>query len=247
LSLFHRHLAQAQAAMGNAEEAIQEADKGVEMADDRNRFAMRLSRVWVLDRLDRFGQAVTECQALLQENTGPGPIRDVRFRLSGVYADMGDFAKSEEQLRLILAADPNDASACNELGYLLADRGKNLEEAEKLIRKAIHLDEEQNRALGEVNGEEVQSSSAYLDSMGWVFFRRGKLQEARVWLEKAVALAENDLTIWDHLGEVCFRMNDKAGARAAWQRSLKLFETIRQRRGIEHYNELKRKLQQLDS
>jgi tetratricopeptide (TPR) repeat protein len=247
LLLFHRNRSQALAALGKDEEAIADADKGVEMADDRSRFGMRLNRVSVLDGAGRFGQAVSESQALLREYSDPGQTRDVRYQLAKAYENMGDFDNAEEQLRLILATDTNDASACNELGYLLADRGKKLEEAERLIRKAIRLDEEERRAVKEAGNDGAEPLAAYLDSLGWVLFRRGNLKEAREWLEKANALAGSDLTIWDHLGEVCFRMNDKAAARLAWQRSLNLFETTRQRRGLEHYNEVKRKLQQLDS
>jgi tetratricopeptide (TPR) repeat protein len=249
LLLFHRNLAQALATIGKAEEAAQEADKGVEMADDRTRFGMRLNRIYVLDRVGQFTQAVTEAQALLKEYTEPGQIRDVRYRLSSVYASMRDFARAEEQLRLILQVDPNDAGACNDLGYFLADQGKNLDEAEKLIRKAIRLDDEQRRTSKEIGFDVDQGTAAYLDSLGWVLFRRGKPEEARAWLEKAsrLAAAESDPTIWDHLGDACFRMHDRPAARLAWQRSLSLYETTRQKRADEHYNELKHKLQILDS
>jgi tetratricopeptide (TPR) repeat protein len=249
LLLFHRNLSQALVHLDRADEAALEADKAVEMADDRTRFGMRLNRIYILDRLGRFPQALAEGQAMLKEYSEQSQIRDIRYRLSTVYSDMREFAPAQEQLRLILQADPNDAGANNDLGYILADLNTNLDEAERLIRKAIALDDELMRTSSEVGFDIDQGNAAYLDSLGWLLFRRERLAEARTWLEKAAALvhAETDATIWDHLGDVCFRMKDNSAARSAWQKALALYDSSMKKRSPEHYNELKHKLQILDS
>jgi len=235
--------------LGQVEEAIAEADKAVAIANDDTRLEMRLNRISVLTQAEHYPQAVAEAQALAKEFNQPEQIRAIRDSLHNVYAAMRDFAKAEEQLRLILQADPNDATANNNLGYLWADQGKNLEEAEQLIRKALDLDRQQKRIGSAVTIEGDGDNAAFVDSLGWVLFRKGRLEEARVWLEKATELArgEDDPTVWDHLGDVYFRLRKKALARGAWQKSLLLYEAEKRRRTVDRYKELKHKLELLDS
>ena len=112
----------------------------------------------------------------------------------------------EGQLRKVLESSPHDATANNDLGYLMADRNKNLAEAERLIRKALELDKQLRGATTAKAADE--ENAAYIDSLGWVLFRRGKLDEARRELERAAKLpdGEDDPVVWDHLGDVCFRL-----------------------------------------
>src|SRR5205814_2307409 len=104
----------------------------------------------------------------------------------------------------------------------LAEQNRNLDEAERLIRRAIELDRRARSAGDSDDFEEEQitenDNAAYLDSLAWVLFRKGKLGEARQWLEKALALPDgkHDATVWDHFGDVCYRLKDVAKAREAW-------------------------------
>jgi Flp pilus assembly protein TadD len=179
---------------------------------------------------------------LLRDVTRPEEVHDVRYTLSGVYSAAHYWPKAEEQLRLILEADPNDATACNDLGYIMADRGVKLEEAETLIRKALRLDEEQKKAQAQADGD--QPNAAYVDSLGWVLFRRGRFAEARREMERAVALPEggSDPVVWQHLGDVCFRSGEVGRAREAWRRAVTLYETEKRRKMDDQYRELKTKL-----
>jgi tetratricopeptide (TPR) repeat protein len=247
--LFRQYLSRALVMLGKVEEAIAEADKAVEIADDENRLEMRLNRISVLTQAEHHTQAVAQAQAMLQEFSQPEQIRAIRDSLHNVYAAMRDFPKAEEQLHLILEADPNDATANNNLGYLWADQGRNLDEAERLIRKAVDLDREQKRIGSAVTIEGDGDNAAFVDSLGWVLFRKGRLEEAHTWLEKATELArgEDDPTVWDHLGDVYFRLRKIAEARGAWQKSLLLYESEKQRRADLHYKEVKHKLELLDS
>ena len=94
----------------------------------------------------------------------------------------------------------------NDLGYLWADRGKNLQRAEKMIRKAVKAQPE---------------NPAYLDSLGWVLFRLGKFDKAVTHLEKAVTNPSgSDATIWDHLGDCYHRLGKIENAKDAWQKAL---------------------------
>jgi Flp pilus assembly protein TadD len=147
----------------------------------------------------------------------------------------------------MLEDDPDSAAACNDLGYHLADQGRNLAEAERLIRHAIAVDRIERRKSGSAEGE----NAAYIDSLGWVLFRQGKLTDAKAQLEKAAALASGsvDPTVWDHLGDVLFRLGEKAKAKAAWEKARELYDadgriSSRGRRDG-RLDEVKRKLQRV--
>jgi tetratricopeptide (TPR) repeat protein len=133
-------------------------------------------------------------------------VKLIHETLSVVYVNQGDFKKGEAELELILARYPDEPGPNNDLGYLYAEQGKNLEKAESMIRKALQFDEKRE----------------YLDSLGWVLFKRGKLKEAIEPLKKAAELmkaeieqegANPDSTILEHLGDVYFQLQevDKAG------------------------------------
>ena len=175
----------------------------------------------------------------------PDQVRLHPYALSNLYSQMKDQVRSEEQLQIILKSDPSDSSASNDLGYLWADQNRNLEAAERLIRRALELDREEKRRGQALSVAATEENAAYLDSLGWVLFRRGKLQEAAQLLEQAAKLSrgDEDPVIWDHMGDIYSRMNQVDKARTAWQKSLQLYEMEKRRKQDDHYKELKRKLQ----
>jgi tetratricopeptide (TPR) repeat protein len=118
----------------------------------------------------------------------------------------GDVRGAVTALKRLLRARPRDASALNYLGYLYADRGIHLQEAVLLIGRALEIEPE--------NGY-------FIDSLGWAYFRLGRIEEARQELERASALAA-DAVIFDHLGDVYRRLGRNEKAREAWGRSLEL-------------------------
>src|SRR5207253_164362 len=155
-------------------------------------------RIRVLLQAEKYAKAEEECQALLKEHSGPGEAPDIRYLLSSVYSAAKQMAKAEEQLSLILKLDPDNATANNDLGYLWADQGKNLKEAEAMIRRALEEDRRQRKQNPRADDED---NAAYIDSLGWALFRLGKLDEARKELERARSLPDGeDPVIHDHLG-----------------------------------------------
>ena len=101
--------------------------------------------------------------------------------------------------------DPNNSMTLNYLGYMLADRNVHLEEALNLIKRAVELDPQ--------NG-------AYLDSLGWVYFRLGHYDQAEEYLRRAADKTPNDATIQDHLGELYARTGKLKTAAMHWERAL---------------------------
>jgi len=240
LILFHNSLALALSETDKIDESILEIDKAIKLGTERGKTTERCQKARILAKAERFDAAIAECESMLKELTEAAEIKQVRYVFASVYTFKGDHEKSEAQLLKILEDDPNDAGANNDLGYQWADRSHNLDEAEKMIRRAIEVDRLQRRD----DPEEEAENAAYLDSLGWVLFRKGKLDEARDWLEKASALqlGADDPTVWDHLGDVYFKLKQTAKARDAWQKAAKLYDHDKRGRKEGRQEEAKRKL-----
>jgi tetratricopeptide (TPR) repeat protein len=246
--LFHMDLSRALMQLGKAEEAITEANNAVDIAGDQERLVSRRNRALVLADAERHEQALAECQGMLKDFTQPEDVHEIRYTLSNVYSQAKNYTAAEEQLERIIKDHPDDATAHNDLGYIWADQGKNLEDAETLIRKAIELDRAQKSKGPHVEADSDQDNAAYVDSLGWVLFRRGRLDEARQELERAVVLSggADDPVVWDHLGDVCARLRDQGRARTAWQKAVEMYETTRLRRPDERYKDIQQKLKLLE-
>jgi tetratricopeptide (TPR) repeat protein len=147
---------------------------------------------------------------------------DVRYMLSGIYIDLDQVDKAAGHLKALLEGDPDNPTYNNDLGYIWADHDMNLEEAEKMIRKAIDQDRKQQKeANPDLKPEEIKDNAAYLDSLGWVLFKQKKYKEAKPYLLKAVQDKEGEhLEIYDHLGDVHLALGEKAAAVAAWKKGL---------------------------
>ena len=139
----------------------------------------------------------------------------IRPRLSVIYVNQGDYANGEAQLELLLRSNPDDAGSNNDLGYLYAEQGKNLEKAESMIRKAL---------------QEDPDNRAYLDSLGWVLFKRGKAKDALEPMKRAAEKMKADTeqlgipldaTILEHLGDVYFQLQQLGQASDAWHQAAK--------------------------
>jgi tetratricopeptide (TPR) repeat protein len=130
------------------------------------------------------------------------------FQIGAAHERNKDFATAEKYFRQALELAPDFAEALNYLGYMWAERGENLAEAQTMIEKALKLEPE--------NG-------AFLDSMAWVLYQQGKVKEALPWMEKALKHAtEPDPTLYDHLGDVYWKLGKTEQARDAWRKSLEL-------------------------
>ena len=125
----------------------------------------------------------------------------------GVAAERsGQHARSEECFRACLALDEKFAPALNYLGYMWADEGRNLAEAEQFIRRAL---------------EEEPDNSAFLDSLGRVLYQQGRYEEALPPLERAVALSkEADPVLHEHLGDVYDKLGRRADAVSSWEKAV---------------------------
>ena len=127
--------------------------------------------------------------------------------LSSAQERAGDPKGSEESLRRILATDPNNATALNNLGYFLVERNERLTEALEMIQRAVRAN---------------PTNSSFLDSLGWAYFKIGKLDEAERHLTEAARRNASSVAIQEHLGDLYQRLGKLELARAAWQKALSL-------------------------
>lgn len=116
----------------------------------------------------------------------------------------GDIAAMETDLRRILQDEPDNAMVLNALGYTLADRNEQLDEALKLIEQAAALE---------------PNDPAITDSLGWVHYRLGNLDLAETYLRKAYLLYP-DHEVAAHLGEVLWMRGKRKEARRIWDNAL---------------------------
>jgi len=151
-------------------------------------------------------------------------VREFRLRLGNVYVDANQIDKATKHLKTLLDDDPDDPGVNNDLGYIWADHDMNLDEAEKMIRKALDEDRKRRKKLNpDLTPEEDKDNAAYLDSLGWVLFKKKKFQEAKVPMLQAIKEKDGKhVEIYDHLGEIHMALGERAEAIAIWKEALKL-------------------------
>ena len=133
------------------------------------------------------------------------------FLLGAIYERQKLYDRAEVEFKKVLAVDPQNAAALNYYGYMLADLGIRLDEAEAMVKKALLEDS--------FNG-------AYLDSLGWIYYRQGKYAEAEETLRKAVQRESHDPTIHSHLGDVYARLGRPEMAAMQWEKSLEEWKHV---------------------
>jgi tetratricopeptide (TPR) repeat protein len=218
--IFQTYLALALEFAGRTDEALAMIRKAVELGGGELRYAVRVP--WVLYHGKRYSEAAAAYEALLAKYDAERKsdqdrklLREARLSYSNVCVLMGQLDKAEKPLEEVLDEFPDDLGAMNDLGYLWADRGKNLELALEMVRKAVAA-EPDNRA--------------YRDSLGWVYYRLNRFSESVAELEKATARNpedkddEPDAVILDHLGDAYAGAGRADEARKAWQRAAKAYE-----------------------
>lgn len=154
-----------------------------------------------LKRYDAAAQIARRAAEKFPENA------EAQFRLASSLERAGKSAEAERVFLALLAARPNDAAAQNYLGYMWADKGVQLERARDLLEKAVARE---------------PRNAAYLDSLGWAYFRLGRLDVAEKNLREAQRREPGDPTIVEHLGDLEMQRGDIAGAVRNWEKALEL-------------------------
>jgi len=134
----------------------------------------------------------------------PGDVT-IALELGAVLDKQKKYTEAEGVLRQLIAKDPNNALALNYLGYMLAERGERLGESVDYLKRALAIDPD--------NG-------SYLDSIGWAYFKDGKLDLALDNLKRAAEQLTTNSVVQDHYGELLFKLGRYDAAIGAWTRAL---------------------------
>ena len=197
--------AQLLADQGKTEPAIAELKKLLDGKNDRETY-IAMAEVYQKGRnFPEMAKALDAAEKLSQAGK---PDKEVLFLRGAMYERQKQYDLAEKAFRQVVDADPNNAEALNYLGYMFADQNIRLQEAQDLIKRALRLE---------------PNNYAFLDSMGWVYYRLNRLDEAEQQLTRSLELSSKDPTIHDHLGDVYFKQGKIKDAIAQWQSSLKEF------------------------
>jgi tetratricopeptide (TPR) repeat protein len=200
--------------LGREQEAAEELDRLGDDAEARQRAAD------VYQRVGRHDRAVP----LLERLVGDEPESiDLRFRLAAAYERTGEHPRAVDAFRELLRRAPDFHMALNYLGYMWAERGENLTDARRMVERALELD---------------PGNPAYIDSLGWIYFRQGDHQQALTQLQRAARLLPRDGTVQEHLGDVLRALGNVTEARSAYQRAVAA--------GDENAEQVQRKLEEVE-
>ncbi len=194
--------------------SLGEQDKVDEAAAEFRRLALeRPDRADALIELgnlmrshERFEEAVAAYDDALKRIGSPDRRHWTLLYYRGVALQRSDqWPRAEADFLKALELEPDQPHVLNYLAYTWVERGENYDSAQEMLRKAVAL----------------RPDDGYIvDSLGWVYYRLGRYEEAVVELEKAIELRPNDPVINDHLGDAYWRVGRRHEARYQWQRAL---------------------------
>jgi len=127
--------------------------------------------------------------------------------LASAYESLQQYTHSDSLFKRALELEPDNALLLNNYGYSLSERGVRLDEALQMAQKALSSDPE--------NG-------AYLDTVGWIYFKKGAYEEAKSFIEKAFHQRDQSVEVADHLGDVYEKLGLNSKAIEAWEAALEL-------------------------
>lgn len=188
-------------AKGEADEAKRLLESVDEIASEDKEYVFLLVELYQLTK--EYDKA--EDVLIKWINKDPKDI-DLLFLLGVIKERQKNYDEAEKYFKEVIKIKPDDPAAFNYLGYMYIDLGMKLEESLEFVKKAVELDSE--------NG-------AYLDSLGWGYYKLNKLDLAEEYLEKAIKYLPNNPVIFDHLGDVYYKKGKIKEAIKNWQQAIK--------------------------
>jgi tetratricopeptide (TPR) repeat protein len=170
--------------------------------DGKNDRAVHIALAQAYDKAKDYkaaDRALDEAEKLSETNDEKEPVLFLRGAL---FEKQKRYDEAEKEFRRVLDVSPNNASALNYLGYMLADRNIRVQEALALIQKAV---------------DQEPANGAFLDSLGWAYYRLNKLDEAADYLRRSLQRGTKDPTVHDHLGDVLLSQGNVKDAINHWE------------------------------
>ncbi len=159
-------------------------------------------RAHALLQLGDAPRAITVLEPVARANPNDAATQ---LSLADLYSNAGRKNDAEKTVRQLVALEPGNADALNYLGYMLAERGQQLDEAIRLVRRALDIEPD---------------NPNYLDSLGWAYYRRGDYEQAEKDLAPAAQQMPRNSTVQEHMGDILAKRGRWQDAIAAWTRAL---------------------------
>jgi len=190
-------------------EAIKNYSYGIKLDSTNAEFYYMLSRSYSSD--NDLENALVNIKKSI--NLNPEDVRYLQF-CADLYYNLNKLGEAEEAYCAVIKLDPDYHLALNNFSYMLAEQGRNLEDALKMSQKAVKSRPE---------------NSSYLDTLGWIYFKLGNYQTALECILEAIDFAEKinnsaNSVLYDHIGDVYEKLGQKDNARSYWQKALELDE-----------------------
>ena len=157
----------------------------------------------VLSQLNRPNEAVSYLELCLEIR--PRWVAAMSA-LASAFESLKDYPKADSYFKEALQLDPENALVLNNYGYSLSERGVRLEEAMEMAQKAL---------------EKEPKNGAYLDTMGWIYYKMGEYEKALEYIEEAHSIRKS-VEVAKHLGDVYDKLGMRQKAIAAWEKALEL-------------------------
>jgi len=193
--------------MGKTDAAAADVKKLLGGKNDRETYLV-LAEIYLKGK--RFDDTAKSLDSAEKLSESKEDKETIWFQRGAMFERMKKIDSAETEFRKVLDSSPNNIVALNYLGYMLADRNMRLPEALQLITKAVNQD---------------PNNGAYLDSLGWVYYKLGRLDEAEENLRRALEKTPRDATVHDHMGDILIKESKVREAISQWEASLKEWET----------------------
>jgi tetratricopeptide (TPR) repeat protein len=192
--------------LNNYDDALPYVQKAVEL--NPGDFTSLYAYGFTLNQIDRKDEAITYLKKALEVN--PDNVQ-ILGTLGLIYDAKEMWEECDDAYETALSIDSTDVLVLNNYAYSLAERDIDLDRALEMSNKAVEGD---------------SANSSYLDTKGWILFKLGKYEEAKLYIKKAIELDEENAVLLEHLGDVQYKLGFKKEAIALWEESYELDSSI---------------------
>jgi len=127
--------------------------------------------------------------------------------LALTYDSKEEYAVSDSLYEVALSHDPDNHLVLNNYSYSMAEREKDLDRALEMSKRAV---------------EQRPENDAYLDTLGWIYFKLGDIEQAKHYVRKAIDVGSESAVVHDHMGDIYYHMGEYEKAMEFWKKALEL-------------------------